>query len=190
MTTTEATVRRESIDVDGTTLSYLASGDAPGKTLLLLHGTFWSRVWQPVLPALGKQIQCVALDLPGFGRSEGELDVPDASVPALARTVLAAADALGLDSFDVAAHDIGGGIAQHLAATTERSGTLPCAKRPPSSSCRRPAPNPSAARLAGNWTTMRLRTTSPPGEARPALDPGWQWLQRPTTSTPLRWFRH
>jgi pimeloyl-ACP methyl ester carboxylesterase len=120
MTTADAMVRREFINVGGTALSYLASGSGHGRTLLLLHGTFWSRIWQPVLPALGKHLNCIALDLPGFGRSEGELEVSDATVPALARTVLAAADALGLDTFDVAAHDIGGGIAQHLAATTER----------------------------------------------------------------------
>ncbi|WP_253904202.1 alpha/beta hydrolase [Arthrobacter sp. Br18] len=66
--------------------------------------------------ALGQEVHCIALDLPGFGRSEGELDVLDASVPALAQTVLQAASALRLESFDLAGHDIGGGIAQHLTA--------------------------------------------------------------------------
>lgn len=113
-------VSREQIEVDGTQLSYLASGDPAGRPLLLLHGTFWSRVWQPVLPALGEAARCIALDLPGFGASSGELDVEHATVPALARTVLVAADALGVDEFDLAGHDIGGGIAQHVAATSGR----------------------------------------------------------------------
>ncbi len=117
-------VRRRSVDVHGTTLSYLESGPAGATPLLLLHGTFWSRVWQPVLPALGARLHCIALDLPGFGRSDGELTLEQATVPALAATVLAAADALGLDSFDLAAHDIGGGIAQHLAATSGRVNKL------------------------------------------------------------------
>ncbi|KLU11386.1 alpha/beta fold hydrolase [Kocuria sp. SM24M-10] len=113
-------VSREHVEVDGAQLSYLAAGDPSARPLLLLHGTFWSRVWQPVLPALGEAARCLALDLPGFGASGGELDVEHATVPALADTVLAAADALGLEEFDLAGHDIGGGIAQHVAATSGR----------------------------------------------------------------------
>ena len=113
-------IRRQRVEVDGTELSYLAAGDPSARPLLLLHGTFWSRVWQPVLPALGEAARCLALDLPGFGASGGELDVEHATVPALADTVLAAADALGVAEFDLAGHDIGGGIAQHVAATSGR----------------------------------------------------------------------
>ncbi|MDQ6753684.1 MAG: alpha/beta fold hydrolase [Actinomycetota bacterium] len=81
-------------------------------------------MWLPVLPVLGTARRCLALDLPGFGRSGGELDTGPATVPALAAAVLAAADALGLDRFDLAGHDIGGGIAQHIAATSGRVGRL------------------------------------------------------------------
>jgi len=101
-------------------LSYLEAGSPDVPPLVLLHGTFWSRVWQPVLPLLAGELRCLALDFPGFGRSEGELEVEQASVPALAKVVEAAADALGLDTFAVAAHDIGGGVAQHLAAYSGR----------------------------------------------------------------------
>ncbi|MDQ0767902.1 pimeloyl-ACP methyl ester carboxylesterase [Pseudarthrobacter defluvii] len=113
-------VERRTVDVDGVPLSHLVSGEEGAPPLILLHGTFWSRVWQPVLPALGSHSRCYALDFPGFGQSGGELDVEQAGVPALAETVLKAADALGLDVFDVAAHDIGGGVAQQLAATSGR----------------------------------------------------------------------
>lgn len=116
----EHPVDRRRIEVDGTGLSYLTAGEDRQGPLVLLHGTFWSRVWQPVLPELGRIRRCIALDLPGFGASAGELEPGRATVPALADTVLRAADALGLDSFDLAGHDIGGGIAQHLAATTDR----------------------------------------------------------------------
>jgi pimeloyl-ACP methyl ester carboxylesterase len=45
--------------------------------VLLLHGTYWSRVWQPVLDDLAAAgLRPVAVDLPGLGRSEGELTVP------------------------------------------------------------------------------------------------------------------
>ena len=113
-------VVRQQLEVNGTTLSCLTAGDPTAPPLLLLHGTFWSRVWQPVLPGLGTRHRCVALDLPGFGRSAGELDVEQATVPALAGVVARAAGVLGWERFDLAAHDIGGGIAQHLAATTDR----------------------------------------------------------------------
>lgn len=108
-------LRRDEVGLDGTTLSVLTAGDPGAEPLLLLHGTFWSRVWQPVLPGLGAHARCLALDFPGFGRSGGELSVEQATAPALARTALRAADALGLESFHLAAHDIGGAVAQYLA---------------------------------------------------------------------------
>jgi len=119
-----AGVERQELQVDGTLLSCLTAGGPGAPPLLLLHGTFWSRVWQPVLPILGARYRCVALDLPGFGRSGGEVDIEQATVPALAGVVARAADALGWERFDLAAHDIGGGIAQHLAATTGRVGRM------------------------------------------------------------------
>jgi len=119
-----ADVVRQELQVDGTLLSCLTAGDPGAPPLLLLHGTFWSRVWQPVLPILGTRYRCVALDLPGFGRSGGEVDIEQATVPALAGVVARVADALGWERFDLAAHDIGGGIAQHLVATTGRVGRM------------------------------------------------------------------
>jgi pimeloyl-ACP methyl ester carboxylesterase len=38
---------RATIDVGGIPISYLTAGEGP--LVLLLHGTYWSRVWQPVL---------------------------------------------------------------------------------------------------------------------------------------------
>ncbi|GAB2599049.1 alpha/beta hydrolase [Kocuria himachalensis] len=113
-------VERRQIEVAGTELSYLAAGTAQAPPVLLVHGTFWSRVWQPVLPALGRAARCIAVDFPGCGASAGELSVESATVPALADTVLDVADALGVGTFDVVGHDIGGGVAQHLAATSGR----------------------------------------------------------------------
>lgn len=116
----DSPVTRATVEVNGTRLSYLEAGSADSPPVLLLHGTFWSRVWEPVLPALASDLRCLALDFPGFGHSEGELEVSGATVPALAKIVLDTADALGLESFAVAAHDIGGGVAQHLAAYSGR----------------------------------------------------------------------
>lgn len=114
-----AGVRRNGVDVDGTRMSYLAAGER-GPVVLLLHGTFWSRVWRPVMARLGRVCRPVAVDLPGFGCSEGELSSPEeATVPALAGIVHAFAEQLGFRQYAVVGHDIGGAIAQHLAAHRE-----------------------------------------------------------------------
>jgi len=106
---------RFTVEVDGLSASYLSAGNS-GPTVLLLHGTFWSRVWQPVLDKLGERgLRAIAVDLPGLGRSAGELTLDTASVPALADWVVRFASAIGIDSpVMVGAHDIGGAIAQHL----------------------------------------------------------------------------
>lgn len=90
--------QRRSIQVDGVELSVLVNMPGPPQ-LLLLHGTFWSRVWAPILPALGESVAAAAVDFPGFGRSGGELTVERASVPELAALTLRAADALGAREF-------------------------------------------------------------------------------------------
>ncbi|BDB29772.1 alpha/beta hydrolase (plasmid) [Cupriavidus sp. P-10] len=109
-------MQRLTIDVDGVATSYLSAGDPADPVVLMIHGTFWSRVWQPVLDDVAAAgLYCVAVDLPGLGHSDGELTVETASVPALAGWVERFADALGIAGpVGVAAHDIGGGIAQHL----------------------------------------------------------------------------
>lgn len=57
----------------------------------------------------------VAVDLPGLGRSGGELTLETGTVPALADWVARFAYALKLSGpVAVAGHDIGGAVAQHL----------------------------------------------------------------------------
>ncbi|MFB9388394.1 alpha/beta fold hydrolase [Streptomyces coeruleoprunus] len=115
------TITRKTVDVDGRPASYLtaagADGGADRPPVLLLHGTYWSRVWLPVLTELAAAgLRPVAVDLPGLGRSAGELDARSATVPALADWVRRFAAAVGADEpLRVAGHDIGGAIAQHLA---------------------------------------------------------------------------
>ncbi|MFD0477376.1 alpha/beta fold hydrolase [Nonomuraea thailandensis] len=83
------------IEVDGRRASYLTAGER-GPVVLLLHGTYWSRVWEPVLDRLAAAgLRPVAVDLPGLGRSEGELTAETATVPALAAWVGRFAAAIG-----------------------------------------------------------------------------------------------
>jgi pimeloyl-ACP methyl ester carboxylesterase len=113
--TTETGVLRTAVQVDGETASYLTV-EQDGPAVLLLHGTYWSRVWLPVLGRLAEAgLRPLAVDLPGLGRSGGELTLETATVPALAGWVARFASALKLSGpIAVAGHDIGGALAQHL----------------------------------------------------------------------------
>jgi pimeloyl-ACP methyl ester carboxylesterase len=115
------TLTRATVDVDGADASYLTAGDGP--LVLLLHGTYWSRVWQPAIaPLAAAGLQPVAVDLPGCGRSGGELTPETAAVPALTAWVERFLDALGATApLRVAGHDIGGAIAQRLAVRGSRT---------------------------------------------------------------------
>ncbi|WP_433556052.1 alpha/beta fold hydrolase [Pseudonocardia xinjiangensis] len=106
--------KRASVDVDGVKASYLTAGDGP--VVLLLHGTYWSRVFLPILDDLAAAgLRPVAVDLPGFGRSGGELTPKTATIPELSAWVVRFVRALGVDGpVSIVGHDIGGAIAQHL----------------------------------------------------------------------------
>lgn len=113
--TTTTNVLRTAVQVDGESASYLTV-EQDGPAVLLLHGTYWSRVWLPVLDHLAEAgLRPIAVDLPGLGRSGGELTMETATVPALAAWVARFASALGLSGpVLVVGHDIGGAVAQHL----------------------------------------------------------------------------
>jgi pimeloyl-ACP methyl ester carboxylesterase len=112
-------VERRTTSVDGLATSYLTADSGGGAVLLLLHGTYWSRVWQPVVPLLARAgIAPIAVDFPGCGRSEGELDTTTASVPALSSWLTRFVQALAPTRvLGVAGHDIGGAVAQRLVVT-------------------------------------------------------------------------
>ncbi|WP_039798810.1 alpha/beta fold hydrolase [Nocardia araoensis] len=114
---TEAGVLATAVQVDGETADYLTA-QRDGPVVLLLHGTYWSRVWLPVLGRLGEAgLRPLAVDFPGMGRSGGELTLETATVPALADWVTRFVSALGISGpIAVAGHDIGGAVAQHLLA--------------------------------------------------------------------------
>ncbi|WP_321948421.1 alpha/beta hydrolase [Paraburkholderia sp. J10-1] len=108
-------MQRKTVEVDGVAASYLCAGDR-GPVVLMLHGTYWSRVWQPVIDDLAVAgLRPIAVDFPGFGRSAGELSVATASIPALADWAVRFVQALGINGpVGVAGHDIGGGVAQQV----------------------------------------------------------------------------
>ena len=53
-------VSRRSLKAQAQEMSYLYAGE--GSPLLLLHGTYWSRVWLPVIPRLAQDNAVLAAD--------------------------------------------------------------------------------------------------------------------------------
>ncbi len=103
----------QQIDLPQGKIAYRQAGSGPA--LLLIHG--WgvsSRVWLGTLEHFSDVRCCYALDMPGFGASPPLHDTP--SIGAMADVVLAFADALGLDQFDLSGLSLGAVIATHLAA--------------------------------------------------------------------------
>jgi pimeloyl-ACP methyl ester carboxylesterase len=99
----------------GHAVPVIAHRDGRGEPLLLIHGLglAW-RCWKPVLPALERAHDVVAVDLPGFGAAP-PLDGTGPTVDALADAVEADLAAEGLDGVHLAGNSLGGWIALELA---------------------------------------------------------------------------
>lgn len=98
----------------GVRLHYETSGG--GKIpVVLVHGYgMSSAVWEKVLPLLPSGYRWLAVDLPGFGRS----DKPENgySCPELAEDIAAFLDTLGISRAVLIGHSFGGLVIQHFAA--------------------------------------------------------------------------
>jgi pimeloyl-ACP methyl ester carboxylesterase len=106
--------RTHDVVLHGRRLRYVDIGDGP--PLILVHGLGGSwQTWLENLPALATQHRVVALDLPGFGRSE-ELASP-IEVSDLVSTVCELMDALGIGRAALGGHSMGGLIALCLATS-------------------------------------------------------------------------
>ena len=95
-------------------LAYERRGSGP--PLVLLHPLGADRrVWAPVLAALAREREVLALDLPGFGASP-PLDGGVAPTPeGIARAVADVLGAIGLERPHVAGNSLGGWVALELA---------------------------------------------------------------------------
>ncbi len=107
--------RREVRDavVAGRRVRYLDHGDGP--PLVLLHGMAccWEW-WLEVVPELGRHHRVLAVDLPGFGRSDAL--PPPAEMAEHATVVLGLLQQLGVAPAVVAGHSMGGLVALAMAA--------------------------------------------------------------------------
>ena len=106
---TTQTIHHRRVDADGVRVHYREAGPADGPVLLLLHGfPSSSHMFRELMPRLADRYRLIAPDLPGFGFTE----VPVArqyrySFAALAQTIEAFTDALGLRRYALYVFDYG-----------------------------------------------------------------------------------
>jgi pimeloyl-ACP methyl ester carboxylesterase len=103
------------IEVPGLSLAARAWGNPEGRPFLALHGWLdnansWNRL-APLLP----ELQIVALDFAGHGRSDHRAPGTHYTSLADVQDVIAAANALGWDRFGLIGHSMGGAVASETA---------------------------------------------------------------------------
>ena len=97
------------VEADGVEVFYRAAGDPSAPVLLLLHGfPASSFMFRELIPRLADRFRVIAPDLPGFGFTEApEKRNYRYSFEALARTLEAFTDALGLKRYAIYVFDYG-----------------------------------------------------------------------------------
>ena len=118
---------------DGLVFTAREAGSDGGRPVLLLHGfPQTSRCWAAQLDALeGAGCRAVAFDQRGYSPGARPDDVAAYKPALLVDDVLQVADALGVDRFDLVAHDFGGMVAWMVAGHhPDRVRTLAVASTP------------------------------------------------------------
>ena len=111
-------IERLEIDANRLTFTARAAGPQGGRGVILLHGfpqTSWS--WRGQLSVLGDAgYRAVAPDQRGYSAGARPLTVADYGLHHLVDDVLALADALEMETFDLVGHDWGGMVSWVAAA--------------------------------------------------------------------------
>jgi len=122
LTLSELTMRygassQQVVNVDGLQIHYKDTGPKEAPVLLLLHGFASSlQTWDAWSTQLEPYYRVIRLDLPGFGMT-GPSPVNDYSEENDLATLTHFVDKLGLSSFSVIGHSMGGKMAWGLAAS-------------------------------------------------------------------------
>lgn len=108
-----STNQDQSVQIHGHRIAYHEQGS--GSPVVLIHGIPTSKLlWRNVMPTLARTHRVFAPDLLNYGQSDKPADA-NVSIEAQSRMIVKFMDQLGLESADIVAHDIGGGVAQLIA---------------------------------------------------------------------------
>ncbi len=108
------------VDVGGTRIHYFEAGDPSGRPIVFVHGLYGTAVdFLTLMRVMKPGYRCIALDFPGCGRS----DKPDIhySTAYLVEVLKGFTDALGLKSFVLAGHSMGGQVSIYFALSHHES---------------------------------------------------------------------
>lgn len=161
--------RESHVESDGFRVRYMSAGKGPA--LVHLHGAGGLRL-TPGHDLLSQRFRVIAFEMPGFGTSPENTRTPD--MRALAMTMSKAADALGLDQFNLMGTSFGGKTALWLAVQQpERVAALvleaPAAIRPAGGEPPSGSPEEMARRLYAHPERMApLPVTDPEVRAKTA----------------------
>lgn len=98
-------------------LHYQVTGDPRKPAILFLHGFLGNHAeWGEVIERIASAYHCVAIDLPGHGRSVA-LETPEAyGIVQTADAIIEVADEVRLDHFSLVGYSMGGRVALYFAS--------------------------------------------------------------------------
>jgi pimeloyl-ACP methyl ester carboxylesterase len=113
-----ASVRYNTIEIDGLDIFYREAGSRQNPTVLLLHGfPTSSHMFRELIPALADEYHVVAPDYPGFGQSEmPAVDAFDYTFDNIAGIVDELTERLAIERYSLYLMDYGAPVGYRLAA--------------------------------------------------------------------------
>lgn len=95
-------------------ISYADEGSENKEVILFIHGLgSYAPSWQYTVQTLSKDFRCIVVDLPGYGKSSKGKYKADMSFHA--HYLFELIEKLGIESFHIAGHSMGGQIAMQMA---------------------------------------------------------------------------
>jgi pimeloyl-ACP methyl ester carboxylesterase len=162
-------MKQQSVQIDGQQTAYLESpAGQDRRPVIFVHGNSSSaRTWLPVMAGdFGRRFRCLALDLPGHGRSEPARDRAGYSLPGYAAVLTGFAQALGAANAVVVGWSMGGQVELEAAPALPDASGFVIFGAPPVAS-----PGQMAAAFLPNPAAGALFTEQPgEGEAKLAAE--------------------
>ena len=109
----------------GIELDVLDTGPREAETLIFLHGFPEShRTWRHQIAAFSDRYRCIAPDQRGYAGSCNPQDANEYTIDKLMTDIEQMADALGVGTFTLVGHDLGGVVAWAIALTGRMKGRI------------------------------------------------------------------